>query len=289
MYKIATTNINGDQLGSQMNSFAMLYLLSNKLSSHSIAVLSSELNSKPYGQNLFLNGFDAPVEIIEPSEFYTSDVKIIPLYSLTVDQKIPIDKISQILNEPGNCVFKGLFHATFMYFLDHLKDLTNNFFKFKEEHINNATKWLDLNKSSTKKHISVHVRRTDFLACAAAVCSNDYYIRALAQFDPADYKLFVFSDDIDFCMEYKDILFKNYELSFSKNNTQYVDMYLMTQCDINIIANSCFSMWGALLNKPTNLMVYPTPMLPSYMNFSKLLAPYKNHSFVENPYNSINY
>jgi hypothetical protein len=69
-------------------------------------------------------------------------------------------------------------------------------------------------------------------------------------------KLYViFSDDINWCKE---------NLNFIKNkifvtdNLDYQDMYLMSMCKNNIIANSSFSWWGAWLNKNTNKkVVYP--------------------------------
>ena len=45
------------------------------------------------------------------------------------------------------------------------------------------------------------------------------------------------------------------------NNTgidSYMDMYLMSRCKTNIIANSSFSYWGAMLNiNNPHLVLYP--------------------------------
>lgn len=283
--------IDSGQLGSQMNNFAMLYILS-KISGHSVSVLTTEIPTDPttkrYGHHLFLNGFDAPVFVIDTKEVHNDQTKIVPLYSIPVDQPIPIDTINKQLISNKNFLFVGLFHATFLYFLDQLNDLKNNFFKFKQIYIETGNKWLKENKSSNKKHISVHFRRTDYLACAAACCSDNYYKKALLHFKPDEYKLLVFSDDINYCKENREYLFDNFEVCFSENQKQYTDMYIMTQCDVNIIANSSFSLWGAILNNPNNLMVYPQPMLPSYMDIPNILNPHKSHIFVEDPYSNIN-
>ena len=70
-------------------------------------------------------------------------------------------------------------------------------------------------------------------------------------------KFFFFSEDkqyaIDFAKEYKiDSYFVNSEKSGLN------DMYLMSLCRNNIIANSTFSWWGAYFNpNPDKIVTYP--------------------------------
>lgn len=106
--------------------------------------------------------------------------------------------------------------------------------------------------------ISMHIRRGDYLSNTAAnavhgVCDESYFSNALAYLEgqgelTTDTKLFVFSDDIEWCKE--NLNFGLYtEFVKPDLDRPEVDIHLMSKCKHNIIANSSFSWWGAWLNK----------------------------------------
>lgn len=111
--------------------------------------------------------------------------------------------------------------------------------------------------------VSLHVRRGDYVTNQGffeivGVCSMDYYRDAVTFIsDKVENPVFfVFSDDIEWCR--KNLQFSNVEVHYidhNKKDASYIDMYLMSICKHNIIANSSFSMWGAMLNKNTNKIV----------------------------------
>ena len=55
----------------------------------------------------------------------------------------------------------------------------------------------------------------------------------------------IFSDDVNWCQDNFNFI-KN--KTIITNNLDYQDLYLMSLCKNNIIANSSFSWWGAWLN-----------------------------------------
>ncbi len=107
----------------------------------------------------------------------------------------------------------------------------------------------ELNKSTC----SIHVRRGDYLNLSDhhPVQNMDYYINAINEIG-LDKTFFVLSDDISWCKDNFNFL---ENVIYCENNEDYEDLYLMSLCSHNIIANSSFSWWGAWLNRNKNKKV----------------------------------
>jgi len=92
--------------------------------------------------------------------------------------------------------------------------------------------------------VSIHVRRGDYLNRSQAhpIQTMEYYKSAMGHFP--GYKFAIFSDDIAWCKEN----FIGDNFMFIDGEEDYIDLYLMSMCEHNIIANSSFSWWGAYLN-----------------------------------------
>jgi hypothetical protein len=104
-----------------------------------------------------------------------------------------------------------------------------------------------------KDTVSIHVRRGDYtnLQHVHPLQSIDYYENAYDIIGDTSINVLVFSDDIDWCKV--NIKFDN--ITYIEGETNIVDMYIMSLCNHNIIANSSFSWWGAWLNKNKNKKV----------------------------------
>jgi hypothetical protein len=100
---------------------------------------------------------------------------------------------------------------------------------------------------------SIHVRRGDFLTLQDHHPTQDmeYYKKAISIVG-SDKTFFMFSDDISWCKENFKFLDN---VIYCENNEDYEDLYLMSLCRNNIIANSSFSWWGSWLNKNVNKKV----------------------------------
>lgn len=100
--------------------------------------------------------------------------------------------------------------------------------------------------------VSVHVRRGDYTSDKKAskvpgTLPAEYYYRALEYLESRldKFELFLFSDDLNWT---RDNLFLDKKRTFVEGFSDVEDMWLMSQCDHNIIANSSFSWWGGWLN-----------------------------------------
>jgi hypothetical protein len=103
--------------------------------------------------------------------------------------------------------------------------------------------------------VSLHVRRGDYLLLSNFHhnLKTSYYKNAIEQF-PVDTKFLLFSDDINWCKD----TFVGDNYSFVETNDDITDLYLMSLCKHNIIANSTFSWWGAWLNRNIDKhVIYP--------------------------------
>lgn len=100
---------------------------------------------------------------------------------------------------------------------------------------------------------SIHVRRGDYLKYPDKhpICTEDYYNKAI---DMLDSHYLVFSDDISWCKQF----FKGDKFTFCEINDPLQELYLMSKCENNIIANSTFSLWAAMANpNPDKIVITP--------------------------------
>ena len=141
------------------------------------------------------------------------------------------------------------------FFLDNIKKL-----KYRNESLDPQNKTI-LDNIKNSSSVSIHIRRGDYLTPVnqeiyGNICTIDYYQKAIDYIYKKIEKpyFFVFSNDIEWVKSNLKIS----NASFISNNTgknNWIDMYLMSHCKANIIANSSFSYWGAMLNKNKNIIV----------------------------------
>lgn len=130
--------------------------------------------------------------------------------------------------------------------------------------------------------ISVHVRRGDYVTNSSAnnvhgLCKLEYFSSAvefvLKSSREKSAKLYVFSDDIEWC---KSNLKLDYECVYlsGQEDAPELDMHLMSLCKHNIISNSTFSWWAAWLNRnEEKIVVAPNQWFQSKTLSSEDLVP----------------
>ena len=121
-----------------------------------------------------------------------------------------------------------------------------------------------LDKIDSKCSVAIHIRKGDYMEAKNkdkfGLCSKNYYSKAIEFLNAkieGEKVFFVFSDDIDYS---KNLLGNDLDLNFVEINNEVDELYLMHKCKHQIIANSTFSWWGAILNTNVDkVVVYPNP------------------------------
>ena len=151
------------------------------------------------------------------------------------------DSIS--INQELKCFIKGEFQSE-LYFKD-IEDSIRAVYLFKS--IDSANKKM-AEKIRSVNSVSVHLRRGDYLnnPLYEGICTKTYYIRAISEIlsRQPDCVFFVFSNDISWSRSFFQEYFNNvsyYIVELNSGEKSYQDMFLMSQCRHNIIANSSFS------------------------------------------------
>jgi hypothetical protein len=198
-----------------------------------LPVSTENENSSLYGQT-FLNkimrriGLDFSKRIKEKNFFY---------------QK----KFLEITNE---AYFEGYFQSE-KYFKD-IKNIITKQFTIKSN-ISSYTNDLKKIIIDSNNSCSLHIRRGDYVNAknisTHGICDLKYYKNAISYLEKKFGVLtfFIFSDDIEWCknnLKIDNAVFVNSE----EKRIAHEDIYLMSICNHNIIANSSFSWWGAWLN-----------------------------------------
>lgn len=173
-----------------------------------------------------------------------------PFESLIVDN--PVNYDPDVFSDLDKNHYLIGYFQTYRYFED-CSDIVRKEFQFSDQAQSDLTKEMAKYISSCAS-VSIHVRRGDYqngyyYDMLGKVCGIDYYKRAidLMKSKIANPHFFVFSDDSGYVKQ--NLWLENVTyVDFNSGGDSWQDMYMMTKCKHNIIANSTFSWWGAWLN-----------------------------------------
>lgn len=199
--------------------------------------------------------------------------KVWRYFSFKILRRFHVGYEEEILKKTGDFYLDG-FWQSYKYFND-ITETIKKEFALKKELSEEAT--LLIKKIETSNSASLHIRRGDYVNNNYHdLCSPQYYQKAINHLESKMSALtfFVFSDDIDWVKNNLKI----------KHPTEYVsnpklsdseELFLMSQCQNNIIANSSFSWWGAWLNNnPTKIVITPNRWVNSHgFKINDLIPP----------------
>jgi hypothetical protein len=178
--------------------------------------------------------------------------------------KVPFE-YSPIIPQDYTC-YIGYFQCE-LFFPD--RDFILNLFEpadFVKEKLEKYKDIIGYNKAS------IHVRRGDYIKLNHVhnVLNMDYYNEAMKILGLCGVnKYLVFSTDEKWCRDN----FKGEKFIFIQDDP-FVELYLMSQCAHQIIANNAFSWWGAWLNNnPNKQVVSPRKWFTNNQHNDKDIIP----------------
>lgn len=231
---------NSCDFGAQIGEYAGLLAIAKK-TNHRVAFLKDTLHQK-WGFPL-IEPFEYVPELIEYEDIDENNYFQHVIENKKFNYR---DEVVFSLPEENNwCIDGGL--SYYKYFHDQ-RDYILEKLKFKDEIVHHCKNYIEKNFSSDEILVSVHFRRGDYLTCSSLNLSMEYYLaakRKIEELFQGKIKYLVFSNEIEWT---------RYNFSFENciyvdGQNRYQDMCLMSMCHHNITANSCFSWWGAYLNK----------------------------------------
>jgi len=148
------------------------------------------------------------------------------------------------------------------YFLEY-EDIIRQDFTLKYKLSNESARYEQIINDSTS--IGLHVRRGDYVNNPSTndyhgICSLDYYKKAVSIINDSNINpcFFIFSDDLAWVKENFEFIENKVFIELGEEIPDYEELYLLSQCKHNIIANSSFSWWGAWLNQnPDKIVIAP--------------------------------
>jgi hypothetical protein len=175
-----------------------------------------------------------------------------------------------VFNIQTNTYFYGYWQNE-KYFKKYRKELLE-IFKLKDIH--SQTKEYQ-QKITESESVSLHIRRGDYINTIHDTCDMEYYQKAVLEILKINKQahFFIFSDEMLWVKNNLDFIDHKTLVVLEPGIPDHEEIYLMSQCKFNIIANSSFSWWGAWLNQnPEKKVIAPKKWLKSStLNTSDLI------------------
>lgn len=178
-----------------------------------------------------------------------------------VNKKILIEKgLEHKATFPENArLFDGYWQS--YKYIDAVENELRQKFVFNDPELSQLNDYAEIVDSSS---VSVHIRKGDYLqgknALIYEACPLEYYSKGMAEItkNVISPVFFVFSNDLNWARE--NLIVSDAITIRFVDNSNYIDpaiadLFLMSKCKHNIIANSTFSWWGAWLNSHTNKII----------------------------------
>ena len=175
----------------------------------------------------------------------------------------------EVLNLHGNVMLIGFFQSE-TYFIDFADQIRRDF--TLKDPISEASRIWANRIQNDPMPVSLHIRRTDYVAQGEYLPSIDYYKRCIGilRENFPEISLYIFSDDLNWCRQNLNFGLPTYFVDANDESRGYEDMFLISLCRHHVNANSSFSWWGAWLdNRAGSLVFAPRRYFKSYYRIAE--------------------
>lgn len=252
-------------LGNQMFQYAVAAILA-KINKTKVVIDDSIFNLKEktlgytprdFELSIFEKSFNfaknSDLFLFEKPSVLNEIKRRIKLNYLKIIIEQPFSYLPDLLKTKSPAYLKGYFQS-FQYFFE-FENFVRDLFKFSTDNLSQEN--LDLIPILKNKNtIAIHVRRGDYVSDTITnqfhgTCSMEYYLKGITAVTSKIKNpiLVFFSDDSDWITNnFENLPYDKIFITHNRGLNSWIDMYLMSICSHNIIANSSFSWWAAWLN-----------------------------------------
>ena len=255
-------------LGNQIFQYAFALNLANKLNTELKLDISAfdrmEIKKISYENDYGLSIFNLKEEIIaRDSVIIDDDGKTANFNGVTLKvllEESPYNFMSDVFNQSEKDFFvRGYWHSE-KYFADSAAQIRENL-KFKQDLGLTSNFWKEKIESEPCA-VALHIRRSSYnrplFRRHSGILSAKYYkecVEELKKYVP-NFKVFIFSHELNWARQNLKL---DVPVEYVEGCEEDADeIYLMSLCQHNIIANSTFSWWAAWLNEnPEKKIIFP--------------------------------
>ncbi len=189
---------------------------------------------------------------------------------------------TRVLSLKAPIYLRGFFQS-YKYFKGY-EELIKNIFVFPQNRLEEKNLVL-LNHIRNNQTLGIHIRRGDYVQDKSIQkyhgnLTSEYYLKAISTVVSKipGLTLILFSDDTQWVKkEFQNLDYPKIFVDYNTNENSWKDMYLMSCCKHQIIANSSFSWWAAWLNEnPAKMIIAPKKWFEKSekdMNTKDLIPP----------------
>ena len=262
-------------LGNQMFQYALAYSL--MIHGKEVKLDTGYFDSIPAGDTFricYMDLLKIDIPRADPKEIkrYTSKRRII---ESILNEKIGIGKRWVVSDNTEHLVdvfavdevyLIGYWQSEQYFIQQSVAEVILDKFDFSRMSLNVCSQKYKSMISKVSNSVSIHIRGGDYLneynkKNLGVICGRQYYENAVSYMNKrlGSCRYFIFTNDKDYAQYLlRDIEWNGNEycyLDANSENDGWADIYLMSFCSHNIIANSSFSWWGSWLNRNKNKLV----------------------------------